>query len=123
MPLWSLLLLVISLGAAGYLLWQLKIQRQLLANLQAEQVTLASAWKARGSDVRQLPKAETTPLISIEILNSTELAVKESSFAGTLNSLAPGVVRRMVYRRTAEILREELAGRGVRAEVNLHGLD
>lgn len=67
-----------------------------------------------------VPPASARPLISIEILNPFELAVEETALAGPAAKLAPRIIERIVYRRTREILVEQLKERGVRAQVNVH---
>lgn len=118
----ALVLLGILIPAIALLFARLRRQRDLLASLQQDQQALADAWKALPADAARLLAATRSPLISIEILNPVELAATESPFAGPIGTVAPELIRRIVYQRTAEILRDELRQKGVRAEVALHGL-
>ncbi len=67
-----------------------------------------------------LPSAIPRPVIGIKILNPFELAVRESRLAEPVAMLAPQVIERIVYRRTVEILTEQLRERGVEAQVQIH---
>ncbi|MEN8719511.1 MAG: hypothetical protein ABF296_04510 [Oceanococcaceae bacterium] len=74
------------------------------------------------ADVRGL-LGETTPrLISIEIQNPMQLAAQHQAVAGMLGNLAPGLVRREVYRQAAAIIRGELEKWNVAAEVRVHSV-
>lgn len=64
--------------------------------------------------------ARSGTVISVEILNPFELATHDSRLARPLIAIAPGVIHRIVYRRTAQIMTAQLAERGVRAEVKIH---
>jgi len=68
----------------------------------------------------ELTSAARPSLISIEILNPMELAAKETWVAGVLGSVTPTLIRRLVYQRAAQMVREELRGHGVTAEVRQH---
>ncbi|HSW13292.1 MAG TPA: hypothetical protein VLI06_10670 [Solimonas sp.] len=68
----------------------------------------------------ELTSAARPSLISIEILNPMELAAKETWIAGVLGSVTPTLIRRLVYQRAAQMVREELKGHGVTAEVRQH---
>lgn len=71
-----------------------------------------------GSGLAPMPPNRT--LIGIEILNPFELAEQDSRLARPLIAMAPGVIRRIVYRRTRETLIPQLAERGVRADVRVY---
>ncbi|HEU0196604.1 MAG TPA: hypothetical protein VFQ88_05220 [Nevskiaceae bacterium] len=58
--------------------------------------------------------------ISVRILNPFELAANDNRLARPLIALAPGVIRRIVYRRTMQTMVAQLQERGVRADVNIH---
>ncbi|HLY33171.1 MAG TPA: hypothetical protein VKQ07_01435 [Jatrophihabitantaceae bacterium] len=60
--------------------------------------------------------------VSIEILNPIELAATRGRVLGLAGSFAPGFTRRIVYDQTAKTLRQELAVRGVVADVHVHEL-
>jgi hypothetical protein len=61
-------------------------------------------------------------LLSVEILDPTEVAARRRRAFGLLGTLAPGLVRRVVYDQTRKILLRELAAHGVRADVRMHTL-
>ncbi len=58
-------------------------------------------------------------MITIEIENPIEVAGNASPLARALGGLAPGMVRRKVDEQVAEVLREKLAERGIRARIEI----
>lgn len=107
-------LLSAVLGLLFLRLW--RVQHRLHGRLQQLAPNLACD-PARNFE---LVSASRPSLISIEILNPMELAAKESWVAGALGSVTPTLVRRLVYQRAAQMVREELKGHGVTAEVRQH---
>ncbi len=121
MQLFMLVVLAALVGALVFLLRRSAQQQELLATLAQDQRALAAAWQTLPPDsARLLPSSSA--VISIEILNPMELASKESPFAGPLGRLAPGLIRKIVYQRAADMLRQQLGEHGVQAEVRIHGL-
>jgi hypothetical protein len=59
-------------------------------------------------------------LITIEILNPIELAGARGRWAGIAGSLAPGLVRRLVYEQALRTVKRQLAAEQVIADVRLH---
>lgn len=114
--------IVLAMVAVAYLLRRLQIQGRLLTSLQQEQAELAAAWHNHPVSPSHIDSPNARPVIAIEILNPVQLAVAESPFAGAVNNFAPATIRRIVYRRTVEIMREELKQKGVEAEMRIHGL-
>ncbi len=118
----ALLVLALMLIVTLVLLYRRLSRLQgLLDTLSQDQRQLSSAWNALPPDARAL-LPDNKMLLSIEILNPVQLAAQESRFADALGSVSPGLLRRIVHQRTAEILRGELVKYGVQAEVRLHGL-
>lgn len=58
-------------------------------------------------------------MIVIEIGNHREVARKESLLARMLDKVAPGRVRRQVEQQVADEIRQQLAERGIEAEVSV----
>ncbi|MGB0218123.1 MAG: hypothetical protein ACPGJF_02185 [Sinimarinibacterium flocculans] len=117
-----IVLVLVALIASLLLLWQRARQQQrLLATLARDQTVLARSWNALPPDAATLLNTGGA-LITIEILNPVELASQESPLAGPLGRVAPGLIRRLVYQRAAEMLRQQLGEHGVQAEVRIHGL-
>lgn len=113
---------LVALIASLLLLWRRAHQQQrLLATLARDQTVLARSWNALPPDAATLLNTGGA-LITIEILNPVELASQESPLAGPLGRVAPGLIRRLVYQRAAEMLRQQLGEHGVQAEVRIHGL-
>lgn len=110
MPILLMGLIAVTAATAAALLWGLAHIHARLQRLQALLNTDPT-----------LPAMTTPrPVIAIEILNPYELAVQETPLAGPAARLAPRIIERIVYRRTREILIEQLAERGVRALVKVH---
>lgn len=122
MQVFTMVLLALLCAAYVALLRRLQQQRQLVRTLEQDHQTLATAWNTLSPDARRL-LPDNGALISIEILNPIELAAKESAIAGPVGSLAPNLIRKIVYQRTAAMLREQLLEHGVRADVKTRGLD
>ena len=120
---WVNLFLLLCLAAGLVAVFhRLGKHRTLLATLQQDHEALAGAWDKMPPDAVRLLANQRAPLISIEILNPIELAAQESEFAGPISTVAPNLIRRIVYQKTAEILRAELDEKGVQADVKVHGL-
>lgn len=66
------------------------------------------------------PRSDGRAVIAIEILNPFELAVRETALAGPVARVAPRTIERIVYRRAADQIAEQLAEQGVRAQVTMH---
>jgi hypothetical protein len=64
----------------------------------------------------------TRRVISVEVLNPIELAATRGRMAGLAGSLAPGLIRRVVYDQTLKTMRRQLSEEGVAADVRLHVL-
>ena len=117
-----IVIVLVALIASLLLLWRRAHQQQrLLATLARDQTVLARSWNALPPDAATLLNTGGA-LITIEILNPVELASQESPLAGPLGRVAPGLIRRLVYQRAAEMLRQQLGEHGVQAEVRIHGL-
>ncbi|MFA5938723.1 MAG: hypothetical protein WC809_05145 [Sinimarinibacterium sp.] len=120
---WINLFLLLGLTVGAVVLFRrLDRHRAMLATLQQDHAALAGAWDKLPPDAIRLLANERAPVISIEILNPIELASQESEFAGPISTVAPQLIRKIVYQRTAEILRAELSEKGVQADVKVHGL-
>lgn len=66
--------------------------------------------------------AEAVDVIAIQIRNHGEVAASRSAFARPLAVLTPGLLRGIVHRETVKMMRTELAGNGVDADVRLRRL-
>jgi hypothetical protein len=86
----------------------------------AELVAVTTADVGKPVQVEALFKDSKDRLITIEILNPAELAATQSRFSGVAGGVAPGLIRKIVYDRTVQILREQLVAQGVQADVRLH---
>lgn len=121
MQMLTVVVLVALIASLLMLLRRAREQQRLLATLAQDQAALAGAWNALPADAAALLKTSGA-LISIEILNPVELATQESPLAGPLGRAAPGLIRKLVYQRAADMLRQQLGEHGVQAEVRIHGL-
>jgi len=116
-------LFIVLLAVVAYLFLRLAAQRELLSQLKDEQRTLAEAWRAGRVDLSEFTGSKQNPIITIEILNAVELAAKQSKFGGMIGKYAPDMIRKMVIKRTADTMRDQMTGNGVHVEVQVHGLD
>ena len=62
----------------------------------------------------------STPFYTLEILNPLEVAAQYSKLGKVFAGLTPQIVRYEVYRQAHGIIGEQLAERGIKAEVRLH---
>jgi YD repeat-containing protein len=62
----------------------------------------------------------TRRVITIEILNTIELASTRGRLVGIAGALAPGITHRMVYDQAMKLVRQQLADEKVVADVRLH---
>ncbi|WP_375477677.1 hypothetical protein [uncultured Jatrophihabitans sp.] len=100
-----------ALGALGYLLLRMSAQPRPDPTL-ARNLDRALAGPTSSSSPRRV--------ITVEIRNPIELAAGRGRLAGIAGSLAPGLVRRLVYDQTIKHLRDQLAAERVVADVRLH---
>ena len=115
--LWLMVILNISLLVAGFLL--IRRLKSQLASLDAEAKGLAKEVEPATEALMFELKKQAPMLISIEILNPLQLAANENSLAGTLGSLSPNLIRKVVYDRAADIMRTQLVEKGVDADLRV----
>ncbi len=112
-----LIINALLLIAAIVLLWR---NHQRLVTQQADIRPLLEIAPPPAADVTSLLGEVHPRLISVEIHNPLQLAAREQALAGLLGNLAPGLIRREVYRQAASLLRQELDKWEVAAEVRVH---
>lgn len=100
------------------LLW-LRSHQQTQA-LLLEAASLATANTVIPANLNKLVMEHKKRVITVEILNPTELAIAKSKFAKHLMSLAPDTINKLVYKEAREILAQQLPTFGVNAEVKIH---
>lgn len=113
----------VLLTVVTYLFWRLSVQRKLVRQLRDEQRILAEGWRAEQDDLSRFIGSRTSPFITIEILNAIELVSQTTSVGGLIGKFAPGTIHRMVVRRTADTLRDQMTDHGVQVKVVVHGLN
>lgn len=119
----QILLVANLLALIAVLGWLFLLQRR-TAELQAGSQSLAAEVEAMPADLRELAGVAgiaATQFYTIEILNPLEVAAADSKLGEVFGSLTPAIVRREVHRRAHGIIRQQLADRGIRADVRLHG--
>ena len=117
-------LLVANLLLLGAVLGWLTVLQRRTATLQASAQALAADAGALPADLRADAAAAGVAagsFYTIEILNPLEVAAADSRLGEVFGSLTPAIVRREVHRRAHGIIRQQLAERGIRADVRLHG--
>jgi len=115
-----IVLFAVLLAMVVYLLLKLIAQRKLLVQLQEEQQSLARAWVAEQADLARFVSARSTPVISIEVLNAVEMAAKNSVFGGLIGKYMPDRISRIVIKRTADTMRDQMEENGMQVEVKVH---
>jgi hypothetical protein len=100
------------------LLW-LRSHQQTQA-LLLEVASLATSNNVIPANVKNLTLEHKKRIITVEILNPTELAIAKSKFAKHLIGLAPDTINKLVYKEAREILAQQLPTFGVNAEVKIH---
>lgn len=112
-------LIAVNFAVLGFFIQRhLRLRRELdTANLQLEQWGAAGLGTLASSVFATLGRPS---LISVEILNPMELAMRESPLAKAFGSLTPELVRREVYKEIYQRLCLQLQDQGVVAEVRLH---
>ena len=119
----AIVIFSVLLTAIAYLFLRLSAQRKVLAQLREEQQALAQAWRSEQADLSRFIGSKPNPFITIEILNAVELATKASKVGGLIGRCAPDMMHRMVVRRTADTMRDQMTEHGVQVEVEVHGLN
>ena len=114
-----LLLALNLLLVIGVLAWSFALLAR-LRRLESANAALLVELGAQPADLKKELADKKAMLLIVEILNPMELARKESWFAGVAGSLAPGMVRRIVYKRTRSMMLEQLELFHVKAEVRQH---
>lgn len=102
------------LVVASLLLWRWQRVAEQLQTLSAQ--TGASDERARAALVHDADAM----VLSVEVLNPLELARANSRIGSSLAGVAPGLVRKRVYQQVARELGDELAERGVEANIEIH---
>jgi hypothetical protein len=59
-------------------------------------------------------------IITVEILNPTELAIAKTALAKPFVGLAPDTINKLVYKEARDIIAKQLPSFGVNAEVKIH---
>jgi hypothetical protein len=113
-----LLLANIAISITLLLLW-LRSHQQTQA-LLLEAASLATTNAVIPDNLTNLVLEHKKRLITVEILNPTELAIAKSKFAKHLMALAPDTINKLVYKEAREILAQQLPTFGVKAEVKIH---
>lgn len=120
MTILTTILLISNIALIAALFWYKSAVSGELASLRARAATLDPEAGAPPPDIKEIYDDLSSGIITIEILNPMELAAKESWFAGVFGSLAPGALRRLVYKRAGKITKGMLADFGVDGEIGIH---
>lgn len=118
------ILFVANLLLLSSLLAGLFVLHRRNAVLQSDAEKLMAAAGALPRDLRaeaQRAGIQPGPFYTIEILNPLEVAAQESKLGKVFGGVTPTIVRREMYRQAHGIIRQQLADRGIKADVKLHG--
>lgn len=114
---------ILVFAALAYLCIRLSTQRNLILQLHAEQRALAAILRQEHADLTHFIQSQPGPIITIEILNAVEVASQSSILAGLAGKLAPDTIQRVVVKRTADMMRAQMAEHGVDVQVLVHDPD
>jgi hypothetical protein len=89
----AVVLLACNLAALLFLFWRLRRADDRVAEGQAA----ATAWEPLPPRLERSFVAGKDRLISVEFLNPLEMAAGQKKIAGVVGSVAPDLVRRLVY--------------------------
>jgi hypothetical protein len=109
------------LALAGLAAWFRRLQRR-ARELHDLAQQLAAQVGALPRDLRAevAEPAPATPFYTIEFLDPVGVAAHYSKLGAVFGSVTPAIVRREVYRQALGRIRDELAIRGIVADVRLH---
>ena len=119
----AVVLISILLATVLWLSVRIGKLRRLLDNMQKDQQLLSEAWRSEQEDLSAFLGASPRPVIAIQILNSVELAAKDSRFGRFFGNIAPDMIRKQVHKRTAASMRDQMTKNGVMVVVEVHGCD
>lgn len=119
----TLVLLAANLLLLLYLLQRLLSQRRHTLQLLAETQALAAQANALPASLPSVLGERKGPLLVLEILNPQQLAAQESWLGHAFGGLAPALVRKIVYKQTVPMVKQELTKHGVEAQVDLYRVD
>ena len=102
----------------GVLAWRIRHLQGLVRHMRTELAGLVDAAVLRAPDAAALIGAPRPTLITIEIFNHFELALRQARRSGSA-AVAPDLLRQEVTRQAVQRVREELLRQGVQAEVKV----
>ena len=105
-----LILSVLLVVFSGFLGWQVMEQHKIIARMMAQTM--------EEDEISALSR-EPDLLLTLKVLNPIEVAKRESRSARVIADKLPVMVRKMVYQGIMKELEEELAERGIEAEIHL----
>jgi hypothetical protein len=100
------------------LLWQRS--RQQTQDLLLESAALATSNSVIPAKLSKLLMEQNKRIITVEILNPTELAIAKTALAKPFVGLAPDTINKLVYKEARDIIADQLPSFGVNAEVKIH---
>ncbi len=107
-----------AISAALLLLWRRsRLQTEILLSQTS---ALASDNSIIPANLSKLLVEKNKRIITVEILNPTELAIAKTPLAKPFVGMAPDTINKLVYKEAREIIAEQLPSFGVNAEVKIH---
>lgn len=95
---------------SGFLCWQIREQRKIIARMMAQTM--------EGDQISALDK-EPDMVLTLKVLNPIDVAKRESRSARMMADKLPVMVRKMVYQGVMKELEEELVERGIEVDMNI----
>lgn len=107
-----------AVSVALLLLWQRSHQQT--QALLLETAALATNNSVMPAKLSKLLMERNKRIITVEILNPTELAIAKTALAKPFVGIAPDTINKLVYKEARDIIADQLPSFGVNAEVKIH---
>lgn len=107
-----------AVSVALLLLWQRSHQQT--QALLLETAALATNNSVMPAKLSKLLMERNKRIITVEILNPTELAIAKTALAKPFVGIAPDTINTLVYKEARDIIADQLPSFGVNAEVKIH---
>lgn len=114
------LLVLANTAISGTLLFLWLRSHQHTQALLLEATSLGAVNTVIPANLNNIIMARKKRIITVEILNPTELAIAKTKLAKPFIGVAPDTINKLVYKEARDILAKQLITFGVNADVNIH---